>query len=155
MKKLIILLFLPILLTLPHTPKQASAQSQRVIRTQIIDQYAEDIKNAKATGKTTVVMVTESWCGPCGQLKSKLSRVQGIIVSKIGLKHAQVSKLNTYYKSKGLKTISGIPDWVVIKYKDGKLVHFSRYLGDCSTQTLMSRLNQANTPNINIAKKAK
>ena len=127
--------------------EQSSAQAQDRVGTQIVDQYAEDIKNAKETEKITVVMVTESWCGPCGQLKSKLSKVNGIIVSKIGLKHAQVSKLNAYYKSKGLKPISGIPDWVVIKYKDGKLVHISRYLGDCSNQELLARLRKANTTN--------
>ncbi len=130
-------------------PNDLKAQ-EPTYRIQIIDQYQETIKKAKETEKVTIVMVTESWCSPCQSLKAKISRVPNILVAKIGLKHPQVSKLNAYYKSKGLSPVSGIPDWVVIKYKDGKLVHFSRYRGNCSTQSLLARLEKAKTPN-NVA----
>ncbi len=144
MKNFILAITLLLSLTAPSNFSNAQEGSYKI---QIIDQYTEDIKEAKKTEKVTVVMVTESWCSPCRSLKAKLSKINGIIVSKIGLKHPQVSKLNAYYKSKGLSPVSGIPDWVILKYKDGKLVHFSRYRGDCSSQTLNARLKKANTPN--------
>ena len=154
MKKALILAILGLSILFSNSP-QTSAQ-ENSFKIQIVDTYEETIKKAKETEKVTIVMVTESWCSPCRSLKSKISRVPNILVAKIGLKHPQVSKLTAYYKSKGLSPVSGIPDWVVIKYKDGKLVHFSRYKGDCSTSTLLSRLEKGkNLINVSSPKKAK
>ena len=141
------LLTLAMVLALTSTLSNEAKAQESTFKIQIVDMYDEVIKEAKATEKVTIVMVTESWCSPCQSLKAKIARVPNILVAKIGLKHPQVSKLNAYYKSKGLSPVSGIPDWVVIKYKDGKLVHFSRYRGNCSTQALLDRIKKGNTPN--------
>lgn len=92
------------------------------------DKYKKDKEAAVKSGEPWVVIIGSSTCPPCLNLENSLN-LRGVLNTKLDYKESQAIKISSFYQSKGAESVTGWPDWAVIRYKDGKLVYFKRYLG--------------------------
>jgi hypothetical protein len=80
----------------------------------------------------------------CVELHGRVHSFPNIIVTDIGLNHRVMPRLRSLYAAKKWpKAFETIPEWLVVRYKDGKLVYVERYNDVCTIQELNRRLNLA------------
>lgn len=91
--------------------------------------YIKDMKEARNTGKVWIVKIGAEWCGPCRALDKDIEKYfkDSVIYTKVESSSSLAKKISKEYQKLGEKSVSGIPDWVVLVLnKDGKYSYRKR-----------------------------
>lgn len=91
--------------------------------------YIKDMKEARNTGKVWIVKIGAEWCGPCRALDRDIEKYfkDSVIYTKVESSSSLAKKISKEYQKLGEKSVSGIPDWVILVLnKDGKYSYRKR-----------------------------
>lgn len=120
-------------------PLQASLQNQEAT-----DQYSKDHESVKKSGQVWIVLIGEDWWPACFQLHGRVKSLKDIKVTKLKLTHPVIPKFKELYTKKNWKNgFKTIPEWMIIRYEDGKLVYISRYNDSPNINEIIRRVNMS------------
>ena len=130
MRAILLILFLTLALVQFNLTSISAIQSNPQVITGDVDTTLKDMSTdiEKASelsvedGKTILVLVSATWCGPCQQLKTKLYKNRESI--KKGFRFSLVDYDLDHEMAKKLMSSSGVPQLIAIKKVDGKWYKF-------------------------------